>query len=345
MNGAALGRAVGLALLLAARAGAAPVPFFTSDDQYRGLQHGSSADQRARGWRPDARRVVHYVRPAEADPAVRHYLRDNIALLRPDLVTARSALLVYFPGTGGAPDHSKMLLGTAAARGYRVIGLMYDDMPATAQACQHDPDPTCSGRFRARRIFGDPVSADIDDPPAETVVARLAATLRWLAGHYPGEGWEAYLDADGAPAWPHIAVAGHSQGAGIAAFIAKRHEVARVVLFSSPWDYYHGSVDGTDQRIVAPWLAGPGATPRDRWFAALHAAEPQARNILRAYRTLAIPAAHVHLLRLPPRGGHSAHGSLTSDFGTPLLPDGSPAYLADWQALLGAADRDPSRQG
>jgi hypothetical protein len=32
-------------------------------------------------------------------------------------------------------------------------------------------------------------------------------------------------------------LAGQSQGAGMAAFIVKRQAAARVILFSSPWDF------------------------------------------------------------------------------------------------------------
>lgn len=336
----ALALMIGLA---AAVAGAKPVPGTATSDEYLGLQRPSTAQQLERNWVPDPRRTVHYVAPAEADPAVRRYLRHNIALFRRDIATAQSPLFLFLPGTGGAPDHSKWLLSAAADQGYRAIGLMYDDMPATAEACSHDPDPTCAGRLRAKRIFGEPVSDDIDDLPAETVVSRLVATLKWLAAHHPDEGWETYLDARGAPLWSRIAVSGHSQGAGIAAFIAKRHEVARVGLFSSPWDYYHAMVDGTDQRVVAPWVSAPeSATPPDRWFAVLHAAEPQARNILKAYRALRVPAAHVHVLALPPRGKGSAHGSVSSDFTTPLDAAGAPAYLGDWRFLLGQPVAGPT---
>lgn len=307
----------------------------SASDEYAKLQSGSTAEQRDRNWPADDQRVVHYIRPVDADPRVRRFLRDNIAAFRKDRVTASSPLFLFLPGTGGAPDHSKLLLSAAAGQGYRALGLMYDDMPATAEACQRDPDPTCAGRFRARRVFGESVTDDIDDTAPETVVSRLVAALNYLASHFPREGWQSYLAPDGTPQWSRIVVSGHSQGAGIAAFIAKRYAVARVALFSSPWDYYHAELAGADQRVVAPWLSQPSATPPDRWFAVLHAAEPQARNILKAYQALRIPSANVRVLRLPPRKAGSEHGSVTSDFTTPLDASGNPAYLADWRFVLG----------
>lgn len=324
-----------IALLMAGAAHAGPVADFTHSKQYLGLQQTSTQQQRDRNWIPEVNRVVHYVRPADADPAVTHYLRDNIAAFRRDRVTAASPLVVWLPGTGSAPDHAKMLFGTIADQGYRVLGLMYDDMPATGQVCQHDPDPSCAGRFRAKRVFGEATTTDIDDPAPETVVARLVAALRYLDAHYPGEGWGSYLDAEGAPVWSRLVVSGHSQGAGIAAFIAKRYDVARVALFSSPWDYYHASVDGQDTRVLSLWLEQPSATPPDRWFGLFHASEPQARNILRAYQALRVPPSHIRVLKLDPRKDGSAHGSVSSDFTTPLDSNGKPAYSNDWRFVFG----------
>lgn len=318
-----------------------PTEDYKKGNGYLRLQMPSSDEQRNRNWLPDPERVVHYVRPSEADPAIARFLRDNIALFRRDLVTPTSPLVAYLPGTFGAPDRSKMMLGTIAGQGYRVIGLMYNDAPSTGVTCNRNPDPTCAGRFRAKRAFGDPVTTDHDDSAHETVTARLAATLRYLEAHHPGEGWGGYLDAKGQLAWQRIVVAGHSQGAGLAAFIAKRFEVARVVMFSSPWDYYHAMVDGQDQRLVSGWVGQPSATPPDRWYGLFHASEPNARQILAAYKALQVPPSHIRVVKLPPRGGvkdnDDYHASVSVDHSTPMNERGLPAYLDDWRFVFGAA--------
>ena len=328
-------------LLMGASAAQAQADDFRTGKRYLSLQLPSTPDQRDRNWLPDPDRVVHYVRPAEADPNVQHYLRDNIALFRRDLVTDRSPLVVYLPGTFGAPDRAKMLLGTIAGQGYRVLGLMYDNVPSTGPTCHRNPDPTCASRFRARRAFAEPVTTDNDDPPNETVVARLAATLRYLDARYPGERWGSYLDATGQPIWQRIVVAGHSQGAGIAAFIAKRFAVARVVLLSSPWDHYHAIVDGQDRSVLSPWLRQQSATPPDRWYGLFHASEPNARRILLAFQALRVPPSHIRVLKLPARSAakdNSAfHGSVSSDYTTPLDAKGIPAYRDDWRFVFGEA--------
>lgn len=321
--------------MIAGAASAAPVDV-SSQPRFAKLQQHDSEDQRERGWTDDGGRIVHAVSPDKTDPAIRRYLRDNIAVVRKDALQGDGRLFLYLVGTGGAPDDAKLIVDTAARQGYHVISLMYNDMPATAQACQKDPEPKCAGNFREKRIFGTNVTSDIDDRPEESVVHRLSAMLTFLDRSYPKEGWGAFADGN-AIHWDRIAVSGHSQGAGIAAYIAKRHPVARVALFSSPWDYYHaGGPDGP--RTVSPWLNDASATPADRWFAACHQKEPQAANIAIAYRALAIPADHVRIFTLSPRDGHSEHGSVSSDSATPRAADGTPAYLDDWKFLIGTGN-------
>ncbi len=88
---------------------------------------------------------------------------------------------------------------------------------------------------------------------------RLVKLLQYLDVQHPDEHWGDYL-IGGEPNWSRIVISGHSQGAGMAAYIAKRKAVARVVLFSSPWDYVKSS------RQPAPWLSETSATPPERWF-------------------------------------------------------------------------------
>jgi len=325
-----------LAMTLASGAGASTVPGAESGDTYNRLQRHSTQAEAEHGWPDQPGLVTHTVSPDVADPSVRRYLRDNIVAFRRDRVQPDAPLFLYLVGTGGAPDNGKLIAATAAAQGYRVVDLMYDDMPATAQACDHDPDPACAARFRQKRTFGDNVTDDIADQPQESVVRRLVALLGYLDHRYPKEGWGGYLRS-GAVDWGRVAVSGHSQGAGIAAFIAKRFAVNRVVLFSSPWDYYHVDQGGHDARVSAPWLSAPSATPADRWYGAYHAREPQAQMIAQAYDRLKIPSGHVRVFTLAPKGSHSEHGSVSGDAGTPRLADGSPAYLPEWQFLIGSA--------
>ena len=205
---------------------------------------------------PDPDRIVYAIAPHDTDASINRFDSNNLVIYRHS-TAANAPLLVFMPGTGGTPASARLFMDLASKVGYRVIGLMYDDTPAVNVVCPPVPDPKCSESFRQKRIYGDNVTNIIDDTPAESIVARLTKLLDYLNAHYPNDGWAGYL-ADGKPNWARIAVSGHSQGAGMAAFIAKDHEVYRVVLFSSPWDFYN---PGRQARNVAFQTAGDSARP------------------------------------------------------------------------------------
>ena len=243
-------------------------------------------------------------------------------------------LLVFLPGTGGRPQNTSDFENFAARQGYRVIGLEYVDEPAVVQLCPRSPDPDCSEKVRRKRIFGEDVTPLIDDRAAESIVGRLTHLLLALDRDHPAEGWSRYLDK-GQLDWSRIAVSGLSQGAGMAAYIAQRTTVARVVLFSSPWDNYG------PRHVLAPWVTrGTGKTPADRWFAAYHQKENTAETIARAYAALRIPRDHIHVFTLEPAREVSAnpyHPSVVGNAATPRAPDGTPSYAEEWRAMLGNA--------
>jgi predicted esterase len=267
---------------------------------------------RAQPCSPDAHHVVECIKPSETDPAIRRF--DTAHYIVFNRHTGPQAnLLVFLPGTGGEPPGPVPFLKMAADAGYRVISLAYNDVPAVAVYCPRKPDPACSEEFRRMRIYGDGTSLDpdIDNTRAESIVNRFVKLLQYLDRHEPARGWAGYL-ANGAPNWSRIALAGQSQGAGMAAFIAKQHAMARVILFSSPWDFV---VSTGNERRLASWIAWPAKTPPDRWFGGYHERENMARLIAQAYADLQIPTDHIRVFRRdlptnrrPPTGANPYHG-------------------------------------
>jgi pimeloyl-ACP methyl ester carboxylesterase len=279
--------------------------------------------------------VTYRVTPSDTDPAIKRFNEPHYIVF--DSTAARSAdLLVFMTGTGGNPDNVSDFLKVAAGQGYRVIALAYNDAPAVVGVCPRDPDPNCSAKVRQKRIFGDDVTDRIDDSPAESIVNRLVKLLVKLDHDHPSEGWSEYVDGD-KPKWERIVVSGHSQGAGMAAYIAQRNRVARVVLFSSPWDFY-----GRD-REIAPWvLAGPRATPADLWYGAYHEKENTASLIAEEYKALRIPASHVRVFKLEPTrllGQNPYHLSMVGNRVTPRDQHDAPAYAEEWQFLVGSSPK------
>ena len=239
---------------------------------------------------------------------------------------ADAPLVVFLPGTGGRPRNVAALLGVVVGQGYRAIGLEYDDEPAVSQVCPKDPDPDCSERFRQMRVDGTGGSGAVHNPPAEAITARLVALLRRLDADNPGEGWGRYLDGD-QPRWSEIVVSGLSQGAGMAAYIAKHHAVRRAVLFSSPWD-----TTGLDRR-PAPWLSGPSATPPERWWAEYHRRELTVGLIRNAYAALRIPPDHVLVFDHEAPAGAAAR-SPNPNHGMTVKDE---TYAPQWRILYGKA--------
>jgi predicted esterase len=275
--------------------------------------------------------VRYRIKPSSIDPSVRDFDEPHYVVFAAG-VKADAPLLLFLPGTGGRPLNTSLFANVAAEQGYRVIGLEYVDEPAVQQICPRNPDPSCAEKVRRKRIFGEDATPLIDDPSDQSIVARLTKLLAALDRDHPQDGWSRYLK-NGQPDWTQIAVSGLSQGAGMAAYIAQRTLVARVVLFSSPWDNYGRF------HTLAPWVKrGNGATPTDRWYAAYHEKELTADIIPHAYAALRIPESHVHVFTLEPARKTSEnpyHPSGVANPSTPRGPDGKPAYTADWRAMLG----------
>jgi predicted esterase len=270
-----------------------------------------SRKQQDEGCWQQAGLVIECVRPSATDPRIRRFDTANVALFK-GAAKPNGQLLLFMPGTGGEPPGPKAFLEAAADAGYRVISLEYNDDISVVAYCPKRPNPACSGLFRAMRVYANRTFRDdtVDNTPAESIVNRLVKLLQHLDRTHPDAGWGSYIE-NGELNWRRIVVCGQSQGAGMAAFIAKQHEVARAILFSSPWDY----VQRDGRRDLAPWLALPSKTPPGRWFGGYHARENFAELLGRAYTELRIPRDHIRVFNeeLPerqsrPRSNNPFHG-------------------------------------
>ena len=277
-----------------------------------------------------AQPAIETIKPSEADARITQFNEAN-AILRPAKMEG-APLALFLPGTNGFPLNTTRLVQFIAGQGYRVIDLEYVDVPAVGQVCPRDPDRDCSAKFRAMRIYGERATEGKDpvtNPEYDSIVSRLTALLHELDKRHPAEHWGAYLTADGKPDWAKILVTGLSQGAGMAAFIAKREKVLRVVCFSSPVDFTGGGA----KQSFAPWLKLPSATPVDRWYLVRNSREPLGPLLVQSYPLLGVPADHIFVFTrdLPrgvdPKGGEAYHGAGIKD----------PGYAPEWQVLFGKA--------
>lgn len=295
------------------------------------------------------KRVMYLVAPVKTDPNIKDGDGDNLVLFDQS-VAPNANLLVFIGGTARyhgadqpgfevsqafAKSFPSPFLSLAVELGYRVISLDFKYDPAGTVICppRITQDRFCYERFREKKIFGSGDMPEVPTSPPESIVNRLTKLLQYVAREYPDQGWEGYL-VNGQPNWGRIALTGHSQGAGLAAFLAKRAKVARVILNSSPWDHYERPPG------VAAWLSWPSATPYERWYGLYHAKEGQAMWMDRTYAALRVPHDHIRVEKLQPRhppginGDHYHFGVIGINF-TPLDADGNYAYRGDWAFALG----------
>jgi pimeloyl-ACP methyl ester carboxylesterase len=201
----------------------------------------------------------------QTDPAIESVEGPQLAIYNPQ-VPSNHRLFLFFVGTDGKPERSLNLESAFADWGYHAIALDYENHVVTV-VCAHSTDSACFDHYREANITGAPVSDKITVSRDNSILNRLNKMLAYLVRQDPEGGWGEFF-ADGQPVWSRIVVAGHSQGAGHAAYLGKMFPVDAVLMFSGPQDYL------ADLDMPAPWLARPGATPQSRYFAFLNVADP-----------------------------------------------------------------------
>jgi len=266
------------------------------------------------------------VAATQADPTLKtEYDNPSIVVLPKN---PRPELVVFLPGSHGSPQAASNLFGVLTAGGYRSISLMYEDVPSEADACKENnpdpsgPDPQCSRLFREERIFGDAPDAAVQNTVQQSIDYRLVKLLQYLDKQQPSKGWGQYLNGD-QPAWSKIIITGHSQGAGHAAYIAKKFKVARVVLFSGPADF----VGEKGKEHAADWVTEPNKTPAADWYGFYHEKERGAQAFVFTYPALGLTADHTYIEHLEPTSTNKAayHTAGPSDI----------RYAPQWRAFFG----------
>ena len=241
------------------------------------------------------------VKPSAADPAITQW--DTPSRVYYDRRVAGNDILLFLTGTSGTPDAQPGAFFHAAnVQGYRIVSLSFISEPAVAQVCvgrELARDRDCALHFRMRRLFGEGTFRAIPDTPQDAIVSRFTKLLQYLVRNDPAGQWQLYLK-DGQPDWSRIAVAGQSQGGGMAELLGQRFDLARVVSFSGGWDLS----SAPPKERIATWYDRPAATPADRWFGTYHVREPAAKLLARIYRALKIPATHIFALKREPDFAH-----------------------------------------
>lgn len=294
--------------------------------------------------------VEREISPATVNPQITAHVAAHFALNPSPAAAARGRLFVMLPGTTGIPRFYRQIVRAGAARGYHGIGLTYPNDEAVGTLCAPTADPDCPGDTRREIILGENASTVVSVDSANAIVPRLAALLAYLHTTFPNEGWGQYLSG-GQPVWSRIVIAGHSQGGGHAAYLAKLFVLDRSVMFSSPSDV------STVPNIAANWLQLPNMTPASRQYGFAHTQDELVPLDLIAFNWQALglgefgaqtlvdgvtaPFSNSRRLvtSLPPNPNPPGpvpapnHSATVLDAVTPLNAAGRPVYTPVWEYL------------
>lgn len=254
---------------------------------------------------------------------------------------ANGPLLLFFPATGARPGEYRLFLDTAEDAGYHVLGLDYWNLGRTLSGtCT--TNPRCYTELQWNRFNGSDSSSYSRVSPAGSITARFRDAITHLEQVDPAGGWNQFLSASGTIEWSHIVVAGHSQGGGMAAFIAHFRSVAGAIMVSSPVES-----DGT---FHASWMDHPSATPVARQYAIDSQQDGFGPKIWGSWRVLGFSGAqgpwrtelqppavgqnpHAIITTYPFPPHSDAHSLIIEDL-TPLTTAGAPRMLPLWHWLL-----------
>lgn len=287
------------------------------------------------------------IAPDLTNPAINTALSPHVVINPSPMVAARGRLFVMLPGTGAVARTYRLILRTGAPRGYHVLGLTYPNENAVEGVCGASTDPNCAGDLRREIITGIESSTLTNVNRANSIIGRLESLLGYLSTTFPNEGWGQYL-VNGRVNWALVTVAGHSQGGGHAAFLAKLESLDRVVMFSAPGD------TGVAANTPAAWLSLPNITPVARQYGFTHVNDTliALSTVTRNWSTIGIdslglvtsvdgatsPFGNSRQLTSaaapnPNPTGVTAsptHGAPVVDAVTPLTPQNSPLYAPVW---------------
>lgn len=280
------------------------------------------------------------VDPQQTDAAIERVEGPHIALYDPQAVS-NHRLFLFLVGTKGNAEKSLTLDSAFARWGYHAISLDYEDQ-VLAAICVHSLDKACFDHYREAIVTGAPVSGKISVNRDNSILNRLNKLLAYLVKQDPDGGWSEFY-ANGQPVWGRIVVAGHSQGAGHAAYLGKMFATDEVLMFSGPQDYLN------DLDMPAPWLAQPTATSQSRYFAFLNVNDPFNEKHQVANCSVLMGLVHPATLLVQPGEAiaGAAHGDvriLVNDadpqhaHGTTVLPEFENVW--EYFARIGAENAD-----
>lgn len=265
----------------------------------------------------------------------------NLVLAPQDPAGRKGRLVLYIVGSTISETTAQEIVYEGARRGYNVIAIAYRNAEAVVPLCSHSGDDDCTGKIREEILTGEDLSPLVNITPKDALEPRLQKLLVYLRATYPAEGWGRFLDGDQIN-WATITAAGHSQGAGHVALLAKRHAMARAVMIS-------GVADFTEAGKPAPWLSRPNRTPVDRQYGFTNVDDMTVRLplALASWKAIGLQGpptsvdgrqpdfggSHMLTTAVAPRG-LNVHVGMVDDDTLARGKDGAPTHKSVWDYLI-----------
>lgn len=203
-----------------------------------------------------------FISPAETDSEI-DVINDNFhyAIFN-ELENERGDLLIFLGGTMSRTTGTTIFSEFTANRGFHVINLAYPNL-TPVRVCSDEIDEDCALKYRKEIFEGIEGSDFVSVDANNSIENRIQKLLLYLVEIDPQGKWEQYLNINQI-VWNKILIAGHSQGAGHAAFIGKQKNVKRALMFAGPNDF------SDFYNAPSNWLASNSQTPLENKFVFLH---------------------------------------------------------------------------
>lgn len=307
------------------------------------------------------------VDPSAADPATQSDPGLGVNKVYSPTTTSRNALAIVMHGTSSVPAAHDSVASALRSDGYHVILLRYSATLGTQGACPDTAvltDPDCHRVFRHETTFGagvadpdgiarDHVTANVSS--ANSVINRVLKLVDYMATTFPTSGFEQFQQKTGGTCdvmnttygaceldWSKVAAMGHSQGAGVALYMAKFYSLRASALFSGTYDAWLDSGAAT----AAPWTGEADFdTPAGSIRTLMHTNDYGAARVRAVADAVGVPVPEVSATVTPftsnrlvtsltpqcPWDGAPGHNSTSVDG---CVPGGS--YYDAWRFMAGS---------
>ena len=320
------------------------------------MKHNLQATRQGQRNHLSAPLKTYKVSPRLTDTSINNWLAPHHIVLPPPN-EQRGELLVFLSGSFGQPKNQTFLLQAAAGAGYHAVNLSYPNDWTVGGICRRSSKVDCHEQVRLSILDGGDRATAINIGPQNSIYNRLSKLIAYLAQQQQNENWDLYIAENATEKdifhkgshpeilnWSRIAVAGHSQGGGHAALIAKNHLVARCIMLGAPADF------SQPLQAVAPWLSPPHLTPSERYYGFVHTQDKGFQRILIAWKLLGLDQfgspvnidrangdyQHRHQLitsAQPARQGKH-HSCVAVDITAPRNPNGTLVFAPVWEYLF-----------